>query len=206
MALQHPVDTPPAELLRTAREAAWSDDESLAPDAYDCAIKAIECAFREIATPDNPTDDLGVILEHWEKRPDLWCEGYSRVADIDTIMPVLASLWQGRPEADKDFPVFLEEARIALSIAEWVVRLFDLGFFELLDELTRRKKRKTERWLRNDGRSTRNANDWAWRKRPSLGRKCESGLTPGGGKNEQPSTAKLSSHDGAASGAPVGAS
>ena len=136
MALQHPVDTPPAELLRTAREAAWSDDESLAPDAYDCAIKAIECAFREIATPDNPTDDLGVILEHWEKRPDLWCEGYSRVADVDTIMPVLASLWQGRPEADKDFPVFLEEARIALSIAEWVVRLFDLGFFELLDELT----------------------------------------------------------------------
>ncbi len=51
-------------------------------------------------------------------------------------MPVLANLWQGRLEADKDFPVFLEEARIALTIAEWVVRLLDLGFFELLDELT----------------------------------------------------------------------
>ena len=136
MALQHPVDTPPAELLRIAREAAWGEDESAAPNAYDCAIQAIECAFRDIATPDNPTDNLGVILDHWENRPDLWCEGYPRVAEVDTIMPVLANLWQGRPEADKDFPVFLEEARIALTVAEWVVRLLDLGFFELLDELT----------------------------------------------------------------------
>ncbi len=136
MILDHPVDTPPADLLRTAREAAWGEDESVAPDAYDCAIRAVEQAFREIATPDNPTDDLGVILEHWQKRPDLWCEGYSRVAEVDTIMPVLANLWQGRPEADKAFPVLLEEARIALTVAEWVVRLLDLGFFELLDELT----------------------------------------------------------------------
>ena len=29
MTLEHPVDTPPAELLRAAREAAWSDDESV---------------------------------------------------------------------------------------------------------------------------------------------------------------------------------
>ena len=136
MTLVHPVDTPPAELLRAAREAAWSDDESAAPDAYDCAIKAIEQAFRQIATPDNPTDDLGVILAHWKERPDLWCERYPRIADVDTIMPVLAKLWEGRPEADEGFPVFLEEARIALATAEWVLKLFDLEYFELLDELT----------------------------------------------------------------------
>ncbi|MDE2891336.1 MAG: hypothetical protein OXN86_02350 [Chloroflexota bacterium] len=136
MTIDHPVDAPPAELLRLAREAAWSDDESVAADAYDCAIRAVEQAFRQIATPDNPTDDLGVILTHWEDRPDLWCERHSRVADIDTVMPVLANLWEGRPEADKAFPVFLEEARIALAISEWILKLFDLGFFELLDELT----------------------------------------------------------------------
>ena len=136
MTLDHPVDTPPAELLRSARKAAWSDDESAAPDAYHCAIRAIEQAFRRIATPDNPTDDLGVILTHWQERPDLWCEGYSSVLDIDTVMPVLADLWERRPEADEAFPVFLEDARTALVIAEWILKLFDLGFFELLDELT----------------------------------------------------------------------
>ena len=136
MTLDHPVDTTPADLLRSARDAAWSEDESRAADAYDCAIRAIEQAFRQIATPDNPTDDLGVILTHWQERPDLWCEGYSRVADVDTVMPVLADLWEGRPEADKVFPVDLEEARIALATAEWALKLFDLGFFELLDELT----------------------------------------------------------------------
>ena len=136
MTLDHPVNTPPADLLRSARESAWSDDEAAAAEAYDCAIRAVEQAFREIATPDNPTDDLGVILTHWQNRPDLWCEGYPRVADVDTIMPVLGNLWQGRPEADHGFPVSLAEARIALAIAEWVVRLLDLGFFELLDELT----------------------------------------------------------------------
>ncbi len=136
MTIEQPVQATTADLIRTARDLAWSDDEFLAPDAYDCAIHAVEQAFRDIATPDNPTDDLGVIIAHWRDRPDLWCEGYPRVADIDTIMPVLADLWKGRPEADKSFPVFLEEARIAVTTAEWVVKLFDLGYFELHDELT----------------------------------------------------------------------
>jgi hypothetical protein len=136
MTIENPVQPTATGLLQTARDLASSDDESAAPDAYDCAIHAVEQAFRNIATPDNPTDDLGVILSHWQDRPDLWCEGYPRVADIDTVMPVLADLWKGRPEADKGYPVALEEARIALATAEWVLKLFDLDYFELHDELT----------------------------------------------------------------------
>lgn len=136
MTIEQPIQSTAADLLQTARDLAWSDDESAAPDAYEGAVHAVEQAFRDIATPDNPTDDLGVILTHWKDRPDLWCEGYPRVADIDTVMPVLADLWEGRPDADKNFPVVLEEARIALATAEWVLNLFDMGYFELHDELT----------------------------------------------------------------------
>ena len=136
MTLVHPVDTPPAELLRAAREAAWSDDESAAPDAYDCAIKAIEQAFRQIATPDNPTDDLGVILNHWKERPDLWCEGYSRVQILEPMMAALDSLWQQRPQSDDRYPVNVEDAQVAVTIAEAVASLAQQGQIELLDELT----------------------------------------------------------------------
>ena len=136
MTLDHPVDTSAADLLRSAREVAWGQDESAAADAYECAIQAIEQAFRQIATPDNPTDDLGVILAHWEERPDLWCEGYSRVSDLEQIMSLLNSLWRGRPQPDEQFRIWPDEARIAVTIAEAVVKLVELGFFELLDELT----------------------------------------------------------------------
>ncbi len=136
MTLEHPVDTPAGELLRSAREAAWSDDESVAADAYACAIRAIEQAFRQIATPDNPTTDLGVILAHYEDCPDLWNSRCLRVSDLDPIMSLLNGLWQGRPQPDDLFPIRLEHARIAITIAEAVVNLAELGFFELLDELT----------------------------------------------------------------------
>ena len=136
MTLQHSVDTPPAELLRSARELAWGEDESVAVDAYDCAIKAIEQAFRQIATPDNPTDDLGVILDHWEARPDLWCEGYSRVYILEPTMAALDSLWKQRPQSDERFPATLEDARVAVTIAEAVSSLAEQGQIELLDELT----------------------------------------------------------------------
>ena len=166
MTLQHPVDTPAAELLRSAREAAWGEDESAAPDAYACAIQAIEQAFRQIATPDNPTDDLGVILAHWQERPDLWCEGYSRVHVLEPTMAALDSLWKQRPQSDERFPVTLEDARVAVTIAEAVASLAEQGQIELLDELTPEKKRK----ICGSPRSTRSANDLAWRKRASPGR------------------------------------
>ena len=136
MTIQHPVDTPAAELLRSAREAAWGEDESAAADAYDCAIKAIEQAFRQIATPDNPTDDLGVILAHWEERPDLWCDAYPRVAVLEPTMAALDSLWKQRPQADDRLPVTLDDARVAVTIAEAVASLAEQGQIELLDELT----------------------------------------------------------------------
>ncbi len=145
MALQHPVDTTPADLLRTAREAAWSDDESAAPDAYNCAIRAVEQAFREIATPDNPTDDLGVILDHWEQRPDLWNSCYPRLSDLDPVMSLLNGLWQAPGKHDDLFPLRLEDARIAVTIAEAVVSLAELGFFELLDELTPEEEAEDQR-------------------------------------------------------------
>ena len=136
MTLEHPVDTPPAELLRSAREAAWSDDESVAADAYACAIRAIEQAFRQIATPDNPTTDLGVILAHYEDRPDLWNTRFPNLAGLESTMGLLDGLWRGRPKPDDLFPIDLEDARIVVTIAEAAVKLAELGFFELLDELT----------------------------------------------------------------------
>lgn len=136
MTIDHPVDASPAELLRLAREAAWSDDESVAADAYDCAIRAVEQAFRQIATPDNPMDDLGVILKHWEERPDLWCEGHSRIDVLEPIMALLASLWSERPQPEDRWPVTLDDARVAVSIAEAVAALVEQGQIELLDELT----------------------------------------------------------------------
>lgn len=136
MTIDHPVDASPAELLRLAREAAWSDDESVAADAYDCAIRAVEQAFRQIATADNPTDDLGVILTHWEERPDLWNSCFLRISDLDPIMSLLNGMWHGRDKFDPLFPLRLEDARVAVTIAEAVVGLAALGFFELLDELT----------------------------------------------------------------------
>ena len=136
MAFKHPADTPTADLLRAAQEAAWSNDESAAPDAYQCAIRAIEQAFRQIATPDNPTDDLGVILDHWEKRPDLWSEGYTRVHILEPTMALLDSLWNQRPQTDDRFPVTLEDARVAVTIAEAVASLAEQGQIDLLDELT----------------------------------------------------------------------
>ena len=136
MALEHPVDTPPAELLRSAREAAWSDDESAAPDAYVCAIRAIEQAFGQIATPENPTTDLGMILAHYEDRPDLWCESYPRVPVLESTMEALGALWRSRPKPDDLFPVLLADARVAVTVAESVVSLAEQGFIGLLDELT----------------------------------------------------------------------
>ena len=136
MTLEHPVDTPAAELLRSAREAAWSDDESVAADAYTCAIRAIEQAFRRIATPDNPTTDLRVILAHYEDRPDLWCEMYPRVSVLESTMAALGALWRSRPKTDDLFPVLLEDARVAVTVAESVVSLAEQGFIGLLDELT----------------------------------------------------------------------
>ena len=136
MTLDHPVDTSAADLLRSAREVAWGQDESAAADAYDCAIRAIEQAFRQIATPDNPTTDLGVILAHWQDRPDLWCEGYSRVHILEPTMAALDSLWKQRPQADDRLPVTLDDARVAVTIAEAVASLAEQGQIELLDELT----------------------------------------------------------------------
>ena len=136
MTIEHPVDASATELLRSAREAAWGQDESAAPDAYECAIRAIEQAFRQIATPDNPTENLGVILDHWEARPDLWCEGYSRVYILEPTMAALDSLWKQRPQPDDRFPVTLEDARVAVTIAEAVASLAEQGQIELLDELT----------------------------------------------------------------------
>ena len=136
MTTDHPVDTSPAELLRSARKAAWGRDESLAADAYECAIRAVEQAFRAIATPDNPTTDLGAILSHWDERPDLWCEGYSRVWMLEPAMAALQKLWEQRPQPDDRWPVRLEDARVAVTIADAVASLAEQGQIVLLDELT----------------------------------------------------------------------
>lgn len=136
MTIEHPVQPTTADLLRSARDLAWSDDESAAPDAYNAAIQAVEQAFRDIATPDNPTDDLGVIIAHWQDRPDLWCEGYSRVYIIEPTMQALVSLWEHRPQPDDWRPASLVDAKVAVTLAEAATSLVAQGQIELLDELT----------------------------------------------------------------------
>ena len=89
-----------------------------APDAYDYAIRAIECAFRQTATPDNPTDDLGVILAHWEKRPDTWNSRFPFVFNLEPMMGLLDGLWQKLPQPDDRRTVWMEDARIVVTIAE----------------------------------------------------------------------------------------
>ena len=136
MTIEQPVQATAADLLLTARDLAGSDDESAAPDAYRAAIHAVEQAFRDIATPDNPTDDLGVILAHWQDRPDLWSEGYSRVYIIEPTMAALASLWEHRPQPDDWRPASLIDAKVAVTLAEAATNLIAQGQIELLDELT----------------------------------------------------------------------
>ena len=51
-------------------------------------------------------------------------------------MAALDSLWKQRPQADDRFPVTLEDARVAVTIAEAVASLAEQGQIELLDELT----------------------------------------------------------------------
>lgn len=136
MTIEHPDEATASELLSSAREAAWGDDESAAAEAYECAIRAVEQAFRDIATPDNPTDDLGVILAHWQERPDLWCEGYSRVYIIEPTMKALTSLWEHRPQPDDWRDVTLVDAMVAVTVAEAAISLINQGQIELLDELT----------------------------------------------------------------------
>ncbi len=133
MTIERPVETSTADLLQAAR-AALEGDEPVA--AYQRAIRAIEQAFRQIATPDNPTDDLGVILAHYEDRPDLWNAQYLRISRLEPIMAMIDHLWRRRPQPDDQFQLWPEEAQIAVTIAESVVNLAEQGFFELLDELT----------------------------------------------------------------------
>ncbi len=135
MTIEHAVDRAAIELLQLARTAAWGD-EADAVAAYDYALGAITQAFRQIATPDNPTTDLGAILSHYAERPDLWNARYLRLSELEPIMAMIEQLWRGRPQPEERSALWPDEARIAVVIAESVVKLLEQGFVELLDELT----------------------------------------------------------------------
>ena len=51
-------------------------------------------------------------------------------------MALLASLWKKRPQPDDRWPVTLDDARVAVTIAEAATSLAEQGQIELLDELT----------------------------------------------------------------------
>ena len=145
MTLVHPADTPPAEFLRAAREAAWSDDESAAPDAYDCAIKAIECAFVPIMAGDDIHYNLADLVMTFRSRREPWDTPFRDYMALDSIMNLLDALWNARPYKDDLFPVSLEDARMAITIAEAVVSLIEQGFFEYLGELTPEEEAEDQR-------------------------------------------------------------
>ena len=145
MALQHPVDTPPAELLRTAREAAWSDDESAAPEAYDCAIKAIECAFVPVMEGDDIHYNLADLVATFRSRREPWDTPFRSDSALDSMMNLLDALWNARPYQHDLVPLSLENAKMAITIAEAVVRLVEQGFFEYLGELTPEEEAEDQR-------------------------------------------------------------
>ncbi len=136
MTIDHPVDAPPAELLRLAREAAWSDDESVAADAYDCAIRAIECAFVPVMAGDGIDYNLADVVMTFRSRREPWGTPFRSDAALDSTMNLLNDLWHARPYKDDLIPVSLESARMAVTIAEAAVSLADQGFFEYQGELT----------------------------------------------------------------------
>ncbi len=136
MALQHPVDTTPADLLRSARQTAWSNDESAAPDAYNCAIKAIECAFVPVMEGDDIHYNLADLVATFRSRREPWGTPFRNESALDSIMSLLGDLWNARPYKGDLIPVSLENANMAITIAEAVVSLVEQGFFEYLGELT----------------------------------------------------------------------
>ena len=72
MTIDHPVQATAADLLRSARELAWSDDESAAPEAYDCAIKAIECAFVPVMAADDLHYNVADLVMTFRSRREPW--------------------------------------------------------------------------------------------------------------------------------------
>ncbi len=142
MTLERPVDSPAVNLLLEARQAAQSGDKTAASTAYRLAIRAVEQAVREIATPDNPTSDLGAIIAHYEERPDLWSEAAPRLSLLEPTMQSLAEVWNARPQQLDMFPLQLEDAHVAITVAEAAVSLVEQGYIELLDELSPEEERE----------------------------------------------------------------
>ena len=145
MTLRHPVDNSPADLLRAAREAAWSDDESAAPDAYDSAIKAIECAFVPVMAGDGIDYNLADVVMTFRSRREPWDTPFRGWAALDSMMSLLDDLWHARPYKHDLIPVSLQEARMAVTIADATVSLAEQGFFEYLGELTPEEQAEDER-------------------------------------------------------------
>ena len=145
MTLQHSVDTPPAELLRSAREAAWGQDESAAADAYESAIKAIECAFVPVMAIDDIHYNLADLVMTFRSRREPWGTPFRTESALDSIMSLLDDLWNARPYKGDRFPISLENAKVAITIAEAVVSLVQQGFIEYLGELTPEEEAEDQR-------------------------------------------------------------
>ncbi|MCY3571473.1 MAG: hypothetical protein OXH19_09080 [Chloroflexi bacterium] len=136
MTIQQPPDATAEELLSAARELAWSDDESAAADAYDCAIKAIECAFVPVMAGDGIDYNLADVVMTLRSRREPWGTPFRNQSALDSMMSLLNDLWHARPYRDDLIPVSLETTRMAITIADAAVSLAKQGFFEYLGELT----------------------------------------------------------------------
>ena len=144
MTLEHPVDTPPAELLRSAREAVETG-EAAGAEAYECAIKAIECAFVPVIADDDIHYNLADLLMTFRSRREPWSTPFRNDSALDSIMSLLNDLWNARPRRDDLSPVSLENAKMTITIAEAVVSLVQQGFIEYLGELTPEEEAEDQR-------------------------------------------------------------
>ena len=145
MTIKQPPDATADELLSAARELAWSDDESAEPDAYDCAIRAIECAFVPVMAGDGIDYNLADVVMTFRSRREPWDTRFRIQSALDSMMSLLNDLWRARPYMDDLIPVSLETARMAVTIADAVVSLVEQGFFEYLGELTPEEQAEDER-------------------------------------------------------------
>ncbi len=136
MTIEQPVQATAADLLQTARDLASSDDESAAPDAYDCAIRAIECAFVPVMAADDLHYNVADLVMTFRSRREPWDTPFRADSALESMINLLDALWRARPYKDDLVPISLDNAKMAITIAEAVVSLVQQGFFEYWGELT----------------------------------------------------------------------
>ena len=122
-----------AEHLQVAWDSAWGR-RSNPRDAYDGAVKALECILVPIVIPKNPMPTLGRVADALRAKPDKWDTRFRGAETVTALADMLDELWKshgrhgGMPTND------LEQARDAVTIAVAIVALVRREFLKTVNE------------------------------------------------------------------------